>query len=186
MVSIRFTNASVMTLSGKEYLTLELANYEQKIYARKFAAEKPDKEHIAEIRQHRNKRTLEANNYAWCLIGKLAEALRMDPVDIYRREVREVGKFEQCLMRDEVYGNFAETWESGHIGRFTAIIGESREKQGWVWVAVYMGSSDFDTREMSVLIDNLIQECKAQKIEHLPPKEIERILGAWEANGQKK
>ena len=104
----------------------------------------------------------------------------MNPEDIYRRHVREVGKFRQYLMLEAAYEEFSEGWEKDHIGRFAKVIGESREKPGFVWVAVYFGSSDFDTREMSVFIDNIIQECKTQGLETLPPLELERMMGAWE------
>ena len=38
------------------------------------------------------------------------------------------------------------------------------------------GSSDYDTKEMSVLINGLVEECKEQGIETIPPDELRRIL----------
>ena len=38
------------------------------------------------------------------------------------------------------------------------------------------GSSTYDTREMSRLIDGLVEECKAQGIETLPPDEFGRMM----------
>jgi len=183
---VKFSGASIASFNEKTYLMLELPDYTNKQKAIKFCGEILNKMYVAAFKVYREKRSLEANNYAWCLIGKLAEVLMMNPEDIYRRHVREVGKFQQYLMRNDAYTEFSEGWEEGHIGRFAKVIGESREKEGFVWVAVYFGSSDFDTREMSVFIDNLIQECKQQDIEYLPPNEIERMLTAWERNEPKR
>ena len=42
------------------------------------------------------------------------------------------------------------------------------------------GSSDYDTKEMSRLIDGLVSECKEAGIETLPPEEIERMMESYE------
>ena len=44
---------------------------------------------------------------------------------------------------------------------------------------IFKGSSEYDTREMSVLIDGVISEAKELDIETLPPHEIERMKQKW-------
>jgi hypothetical protein len=44
---------------------------------------------------------------------------------------------------------------------------------------VFKGSSDMDTREMSVLIEGIISEATALDIEVLPPHEIQRMKEMW-------
>ena len=44
---------------------------------------------------------------------------------------------------------------------------------------IYKGSSEYDTREMAILIDGIVQECKEQNIETLPPEEIEMLKNQW-------
>lgn len=41
------------------------------------------------------------------------------------------------------------------------------------------GSSVYDTREMSMLIDGLVSECREAGIETLPPEELERMMAAY-------
>lgn len=41
------------------------------------------------------------------------------------------------------------------------------------------GSHEYDTREMSQLIDGLISECREMGIETLPPGELERMMAAY-------
>ena len=47
------------------------------------------------------------------------------------------------------------------------------------------GSSTYDTREMSELIEGLVSECKELGIETLPPDEIERMLQSYDTNRRK-
>ena len=44
---------------------------------------------------------------------------------------------------------------------------------------IYKGSSEYDTKEMAILIDGIVQECQEQNIETIPPEEIEALKNAW-------
>ena len=46
-------------------------------------------------------------------------------------------------------------------------------------VVLYQGSSTYDTRQMSRLIDLVVQECRAQGIETATPAELDRLKEAW-------
>ena len=46
-------------------------------------------------------------------------------------------------------------------------------------VTVYYGSSVYDTKQMSTLIDNIVQDCKAMGIETLPPEKLKMMITAW-------
>ena len=46
---------------------------------------------------------------------------------------------------------------------------------------VYMGSSEFDTNEMSIFIDGIVHEAKNLGIETLTPNEIARLKDLWGA-----
>lgn len=47
------------------------------------------------------------------------------------------------------------------------------------------GSSDYDTREMSELIDGLVSECKECGIETATPEELQRMLDLYDQNRRK-
>ena len=44
---------------------------------------------------------------------------------------------------------------------------------------VYKGSSEMDTKEMSILIDGLVSECELQNIPTRPKAEIKSLLESW-------
>ena len=44
---------------------------------------------------------------------------------------------------------------------------------------VYLGSSNYNTQEMSLLIDGVVEECKELGIETLTPQELAAMMEAW-------
>lgn len=50
---------------------------------------------------------------------------------------------------------------------------------------LYYGSSTFDTRQMSRMIDNLIQDARSVGIETMAPDKLAALLGEWEVKREK-
>nr|DAI72998.1 MAG TPA: NinB protein [Caudoviricetes sp.] len=129
-------------------------------------------------KKHREPRSLNANAYAWKLIDEISLATRISPKTVYRRALEDVPTIRYTLLvADEDVENAIADFVRGHIGRRC-------DKQyaytGYTNVTFHSGSSDFDTRQMSMLIDNLIQDCRALGIETRPVDEIEALLEAWD------
>ena len=145
--------------------------------AREFVLNHKDRLYDCEIKEHREKRSLDANRYYWELCGKLAKAINDKPENIYRSHIRDVGNYETICIQTRAVDDFKRRWCSNHLGRFV----ETRESklQGCTTVLAYYGSSDFDSLEMSRLIDNCIQDCKAVGVETLPPDKIQLMKEEW-------
>ena len=141
-----------------------------------FLMTEPD-DKLYELTEHKEKRSNNANRYYWELCGKLAQRTGLPAERIYRRHIKDTSNFQCMLMVTKAVDAFKKQWESGHIGRFVDTR-ESREP-GRTIVLAYYGSSDFDTQQMSHLIDSVIEDCKLYDIETLPPDEIERMKAAW-------
>lgn len=145
--------------------------------AREFVLAKQNRLYDCEITQHREKRSLDANAYYWKLCGELAKAIHEAPDKIYRRHIQDIGNYETLCMETRALPDFKRRWCSGHLGRFI----ETRESKlpKCTTVLAYYGSSDFDSGEMSTLIDNCIQDCKAVGVETLPPDKIQAMKEEW-------
>lgn len=138
------------------------------------------------VRKHRQKRSLDANSYAWVLIGKLTEKLAdlmrsgkaPTKEQVYRSHIKDVGVYEALPIRADAVWRFKSAWESRGVGWIVEIVDDSK-LEGYKRVHAYYGSSTYDTREMSRLIDNLVQDCKELGIETLPPHELERLKEDW-------
>lgn len=142
--------------------------------------------YTAILKKFTKPRSLDANAYAWVLLGKLAAVTRIPKNDIYRNLITEIGdNFEMLPIKNEAVEAFAERWGHGRIGWVVEVVGPSKLK-GYTTVCAYYGSSVYDSRQMSRLIDLIVQECKQQDIETLTPMELERMKEEWPCTKKQK
>ena len=127
----------------------------------------PDK--VYEIKEHHEKRSLTANAYAWVLIVKIANALRKSKEEVYLQMLKDYGQSEivSVLATINVNGYFKyyEEWGRGFVG----------EKE-FIHYKIFKGSSEYEVKEMSILIDGIIQEAQNLGIETITPAEKEQML----------
>lgn len=139
-----------------------------------------DKEFDFDVKEHRERRSLDANAYCWVLIGKLASEMGITPDECYRSYIRDVGgNYTIVPVREDRIKHWERIWCSGHVGRMCRDLGACRTLQGYHNIASYIGSSDYDTRQMSKFIDNIIQDCKACGIETLTPDQLDALKSRW-------
>lgn len=137
-----------------------------------------------EVKKYRGRRSLDANAYAWVLIHKLAADLRLPPNEVYREHVRQIGGASDVVcVKETAFGGLKAVWESRGIGWQCERMDSKLD--GCVNAVLWSGSSVFDTEQMSQLIDNIVQDCKALGIPTETPDEIENIKSRW-ANAPKK
>ena len=126
-----------------------------------------------EIKKHYNKRSLDANAYAWTLIDKIAEVQRIDRTTVYRDTIREIGGVSDMVcIQEDAAENLCKMWESRGLGWQTQVV-ESK-LQGCVNVVLYYGSSQYDTKQMSSLIEQLVHIAQGLGIPTDTPEEIAR------------
>lgn len=130
--------------------------------------------------QYREKRSLDANAYLWVLLQKLAEVLLTDKWSVYLRMLKRYGQFTYIVVKPHAVDGVKKQWrECEEVGEIN-VNGEIA-----VQMLCYYGSSTYDTREMSVLIDGVVSECNDLGIETLPPDELRRIKEQWGVNIEK-
>lgn len=148
--------------------------------ARKFTMDmKQGRTYDADVKLHREKRSLDANAYAWVLLGKLAAVIGVPKEQIYRETVRCIGdNFEIIPIRCDAVDKFVSAWERNGIGWVCDRTGSSK-LPGYENIIAYYGSSTYDKTQMSRLIDLIVQECREQDIETMTPEELSRLKGEW-------
>lgn len=139
----------------------------------------PEAFYTVRIEKRRQKRSLDANAYAWVLIGKLAEKLRTSSVAVYRAIIKDCGTYMMTQVLPEAAERFARVWESQGLGWIAEEAGTS--PKGNKYLRCFYGSSVYDSAEMSRLIDGIITECREQGIDTLTPAEIEELKRTWRA-----
>lgn len=109
------------------------------------------------IKPHREKRSKDANAFAWVIMDKIAERLNMDKVDVYREAIRGIGGVSSVICcPDKAVQSVCEGWSNNGIGWFTET--EKSKIKGCTNVVLYYGSSKYDKAQMSRLIDHLLQD----------------------------
>lgn len=130
------------------------------------------------IAPYRQRRSMDANAYMWQLCQKLAEKLGNTKDEVYKKAVRDVGQFEIIPIRNDAADRWIEIWNGKGLGWFAEVLDDSK-LQGYKKIITYYGSSVYDSREMSVLIDCIVRDCEDQGIETLPPHELAALCEAY-------
>ena len=176
-MKLLFDKAQWMMSADGAYLMLRTAGRD----ATKFCDEmKEGKVYEAELKEHRKRRSLDANSYFWVLCGKLASKLNLPKEEVYRHFIRDIGdNYEILPIRNDAVDKWIENWQNNGIGWICEIIGESK-LDGYTNVITYYGSSTYDTKQMSNLISLIVDECKQQNIDVMTPAELSLLLEAWQ------
>ena len=148
-------------------------------YATAFCDEmKEGKVYEADLKEHRKKRSLDANAYCFVLISKIAEKVGISIEEIYRRAVREIGGNNTVVcVKDEAVDALCSAWKLKGLGWQTEVIPSKLD--GCSNVVLYYGSSTYDTKTMSRLIDYVVQDAKALGIETMTPCELAALVERW-------
>lgn len=156
---------------GKQRLTVELDGDFREMFD-----ELKDVDVNVDVKKFRRKRSRDANNYAWTLVDKLAEKLRIPPNEVYREAVRNIGGVSEIVcVRASAAEKLREQWEKHGIGWQAEMMPSKLD--GCVNVVLYYGSSTYDSKQMSDLISVLVDECKSLNIETLTPAELAALEG---------
>lgn len=130
------------------------------------------------LKEFRPKRSLNANNYMWALIGKIATEMRISNDEVYHKMLCDYGTFELQDGVMKVVTLRADVKLDGWLFTHTKPI--KTVKMGgkaYTHYALIKGSSQYDTREMSFLLDGVIYEAKELGIEVLTQEELTRLNG---------
>lgn len=140
----------------------------------------PQKKYTVTIKEFRKKRSLDANAYAWVLMNKLADKLGMGVRDLYRHYIPDIPENSQVVcVPTEAVEKLQSGWEHNGIGWCSDTL--KSKLPGCTNVVLYYGSSTFDQKQMGVLLDLIIEDCKQVGVEYLTPEELERLKGEWDA-----
>lgn len=115
------------------------------------------------IKEYRLKRSLSQNAYMWVLLNKLAEKLNDKAENIYRHFIQDYGVRDYILVQDAAVEELQNRWEKKGIGWFSKVLRKGKV-DGTTTIIVYYGSSSYNSKEMSRVIDAVIEECENNEI----------------------
>ena len=143
-----------------------------------------DKEALYDLSPHKDikKRSLNANNYFYLLITKIAEKQRLSLNEVHNMMLASYGypeymddKIVYFILPDRVDVN---KLEGVHLKATAKTQTLSNGELNRVYI-VMRGSHTYNSAEMARLIDGVIQEAEALDIETLTPNQKEQMLQQW-------
>ena len=124
------------------------------------------------IKEYKEKRSLDANRYAWALMNEIANVLRTSKEEVYVEMLRRYGQSDVVSVISDIdvrpYFKYYE-----EIGR------AKLQGKDFTHYRIFKGSSEYDSREMSILIDGIVSEAKEMGIETMTPEEIAKLKEMW-------
>lgn len=144
-----------------------------------------EKEFDLTIKQHRERRSLDANSYFHVLVGKIADKIGMRNSEAKNWLISEYGQMEKdengkkqfLIVKD---GMPVERWPEIHLRATT----QTKELNGILYrvYIVMRGSHTYDTKEMSRLIEGAVYEAKEAGIpeaEIMSPREKDLLRDVY-------
>ena len=134
-----------------------------------------DKDTIYDVKinKHREKRSLNANAYLWKLVTEIGNILNKSKEEVYLQMLIDYGQSEMISILSEinVKGYFKYYKLAG-----TSIL-NGKEFNHY---KIYKGSSEYNTKEMSILLEGAVQEAKNLGIKTKEDYEIEKLIEEWD------
>lgn len=137
------------------------------------------KQYTLTIKERRKHRSTNANAYMWTLCDRLADKLGMTKEQVYRNAIKDVGVYDAFCVQNKALDSVIEHWQSRGTGWVCEVVDDAKNVKDAKVLFMYYGSSTYDTKEMSRLIKNIIQDCKEQGIETMTPDEINELIARW-------
>ena len=127
-----------------------------------------DKDKLFEIKENSRHRTLTQNAYAWSLINELANKLNLSKEETYLKMLKDYGQSTILSILKEV--------DINGFFKYYEIIGKSELKgKIFIHIKVFKGSSQFNTKEMAIFLNGIIQECESVGIPTLTEEQIKSL-----------
>lgn len=133
------------------------------------------------IKKHRNKRSLDANAYCFVLCQKIAEKVGNTKEYVYRQAIKNVGQFEIVPIRNDALEKWMNAWNSKGLGWISEVFSESKI-EGYTNTINYYGSSVYDTKEMALLINEIVEQAKELDIDTVTESEKQSLIENWKGD----
>ena len=129
-----------------------------------------DDEKTFEIKEYKEKRSLNANSYFYVLQNKLANILKISNEELHERLIKDYSSVVLItLPKDQNIDGLIKYYDKYDDGTIkgTPVV---RYK-------AYKPSHEMNTKEFSRLLDGIISECKEVGIETLTPNQLKELEG---------
>ena len=160
------------TESGKQKLTFTLLQ-KQDVSDLKAICDK--KKLIAiECKEHRKKRSLDANGMLWAICTQIANAIKSSKDEVYLTMLERYGVFTHVIVKPEAVERIKQEWRTCRVLGEVTVNGKTG-----VQIQCYYGSHLYDSKEFSVLLEGVISEAREMGIEVISEQDKQLLIQEW-------
>lgn len=132
-----------------------------------------DKGKLFEIREYKKKRSLNSNSYLWVLCTEIANIMNLSKEEVYVKMLEDYGvSLLVPLTPDSEPDGFFKYYKFFDKGNLN--------NKDCVWYKVFKGSSEYNSKEMSHLLNGVVEEAKNLGIVTLDDLEIKDLIDRWQ------
>ncbi len=176
MIKLTFTNANLIH-DYKQGYKLVIDVDKQHNLNELQALISNDKKKVAEIKQWRKKRSLDANSALWLLLDKMAIKLLTTKEELYEQYIKQYGVSDVIGVAPQAVDRLKQHGTAKYYTiKQKRLIGDKTV----VYVELHYGSSTYDTQEMARLLDHVIEDGKELGIELISKSDRDLMLKEWE------
>lgn len=138
---------------------------------------KNDTSYRVNVVQWRDKRSGEANRMLWACLGEIAKS-QDPPLDVwcvYLLMLKRYGKYTHIAIREDALEDLRKQWREIEVVGDLKVNGVKA-----LDVLCFYGSSTYNTKEFSVLLNGVISEMEEMNIETPMSEDIRRALEQYE------
>ena len=161
-----------LTVSGDIELLLTVKG--DKSIIGELIAKANEKPYTVEIAPLKKKRSLDANSALWQMLTKMAEVLHTTKDELYLEMLDRYGVSTFIVVKPNAVDKVKQEWKTvREIGEVTI-----NGKTG-IQLQCFFGSSTYDSKEFSVLLDGVISEAKEIDVPFISSEEKARLILEW-------
>lgn len=135
---------------------------------------KDGKEVTVEVKLKRRHRSLDANAALCAMLGDMAAVLHTSKDELYLQMLERYGVFTHVIVKPNVVERVKAEW------RTVRVLGEvTVNGQTGIQLQCYFGSSTYNSKEFSVLLDGVISEAKEIGVEYISEADKALMLSEW-------
>lgn len=162
------------------HLIVSFRSYEEKKALSELDAVKDEGTLVIKAEKPSANRSLNANALLWKCLDEIATAIHSDKWDVYLKMLRRYGKFTYICVKPSVVDAVKAQWrECEEIGEIE--IGGKKAVQ----LLCYFGSSTYNTKEFSKLLDGVVSEMAEIGLETPMSSDMRRALERWKKSGNR-
>ena len=181
MIDLKFSKAHItQEFNGDFNIILTISKDQRNVIEPLNEFLTDDKPKICKMDHYKKKRSLNANNYAWQLISEIAKVLRTSNEEVYEEMLRRYGTNATDEDGKLITMSIPAGANISGFGIHCAYIGKGMAGgKEFDHYRLIKGSSQYSTKEMSILIDGVVSEAEGLGVITMTPGEIQRLKDNW-------